>query len=254
MTTTPPPSAAYFDEWYAGLTASTAAEQIAIDHLGLPPGLESSSLLSWDGIADLVDALAIEPGEVAVDLACGRGGYAREIARRTGAQVVGIDFSSVAIARANEKSVGTSAEFRVGELAATGLDDNAAAGILCIDAMQFADPYAAGLAECLRILRPSGRLVLTGWQARELDDEEVPARMRRDIAAELASVGFCDERVVDMPAWRSAELAYWRAAVQLEADGDPGAASLREEGEHILPILERTRRVLASARKPAASA
>jgi SAM-dependent methyltransferase len=251
---TSPPTAAHFDDWYSKLGRSATVEQIAIDNLGLPPGLESTSLLSWDGIADLVAELAVDAGDLVVDLACGRGGYALEIARRTGARVVGIDFAAVAVGRANEKAVGTDAEFRVGDLTATGLDADVAAGVVCIDAMQFASPYAAGLAECLRILRPGGRLVLTGWQANDLGDEQVPARMRRDIAAELDAAGFDDVRVVDEPAWRAAELAYWGAAGQLDTDGDPGAAELRSEGERVLPMLDRTNRVLASARKPGAGA
>lgn len=243
-----PPSAEHFDDWYTKLNESDKVEQIAIDNLGLPQGFESSSLLSWDGIAVLADALRVGPADVLVDLACGRGSYGIEIARRTGAQLVGVDFSAVAIERARLKSA--TAQFVVGELAATGLDAESASAVLCIDAMQFADPYEAGLRECLRILRPGGRLVLTGWQAHDLADEQVPARMRYDMAAEFASAGFVDARVQDRPDWRAAELAYWRAATQLDPEGDPGAASLRGEGEGLLPMLERTSRVLATARKP----
>jgi hypothetical protein len=43
-------------------------------HLGLPPRLSSTSMLGWDGIAEVVEALALEPGETLLDLACGRGG------------------------------------------------------------------------------------------------------------------------------------------------------------------------------------
>lgn len=246
----PPPSAAHFDEWYSGLTASSRVERIAIDNLGLPPGLESTSLLPWSGIADLVTGLAVGAGDLVVDLACGRGGYALEIARRTGARVVGVDFSAVAIERARHKAAGHQVEFRVGELVATGLETASATGVVCIDAMQFADPYAAGLHECLRILRPGGRLVLTGWQAADLDDGQVPARLRRDIAAELQRAGFGRVRVTDMPAWRAAELAHWRAAVQLDPENDAGADSLRSEGERVLPMLERTARVLVIAERP----
>jgi SAM-dependent methyltransferase len=247
------PTAEYFDEWYSNLATSTTVEQIAIDHLGLPPGLESTSLLPWAGIADLVDALAVDAGDTVVDLACGRGGYALEVAKRTGARMIGIDFAAVAVERASQKAAGTTAQFLVGDLVATGLDANVAAGVMCIDAMQFADPFSAGLAECLRILAPGGRLALTGWQARDLADAQTPERMRRDIAAELGAVGFDDVRVSEMPEWRAAELAYWQAGIQLDPHDDAGAAALRSEGEGILPIIERTRRVLATARKPAAS-
>jgi SAM-dependent methyltransferase len=248
---TTPPSAAHFDEWYTGLGSSAIAELVAVRALGLPLGFESTSLLPWAGIAELATALLLGAGDALVDLACGRGSYGLEIARRTGARVIGVDFSVVAIERARENATGA-AQFRVGELGATGLDDATAAAVMCIDAMQFADPYPAGLAESLRILRPDGRLVLSGWQARDLADEAIPTRLRHDIAAELRAAGFVDVAVRDMPAWRTAELAHWQAAVQLGTDGDRGAASLREEGERVLPMLERTARVLATARKPGA--
>lgn len=129
--------------------------------LALPPALESTSLLPWDGIADVTAALDVRAGDLLIDVACGRGGYGLEIARRTGARLIGIDFSQVAVSRAREKA-SDGAEFRVGELTATGLVDGTAAAVMCIDPIQFAEPLRAGLAEAYRVLRPGGRLVVTG--------------------------------------------------------------------------------------------
>ncbi|HZC71067.1 MAG TPA: hypothetical protein VE442_10250 [Jatrophihabitans sp.] len=70
-----PSSAERFDQWYADMANSPARDEIAARTLGLPAELESSSLLSCDGIADVTAALAVRPGDVLVDLACGRGGY-----------------------------------------------------------------------------------------------------------------------------------------------------------------------------------
>ena len=242
-------SAEYFDKWYADMAVSPTHEGVAIRTLGLPPALESTSLLPWDGIADVTAALAVGPGDVLIDLACGRGGYGLEIMRRTRATLIGVDFSQVAIERAREKASGR-AEFRVGDLTATGLADATADAVLCVDAMQFADPYAAGVAEAHRILRPGGRLVLTGWQALDLDDEVVLERLRRDIGAALRAAGFVDVAVTHMPAWRAAERAHWEAAVALDPAGDPALESLRNEGEASLSRLDRTRRVLAVGHVP----
>ncbi|WP_410628466.1 SAM-dependent methyltransferase [Amycolatopsis sp. cmx-8-4] len=49
-------------------------------------------------------ALDLRAGRVLVDLACGRGGYGLEIARRSGCRVVGIDFSRVAIEHARRRA------------------------------------------------------------------------------------------------------------------------------------------------------
>jgi ubiquinone/menaquinone biosynthesis C-methylase UbiE len=248
------PNAADFDEWYVNMSASARQQAIQQAHLGLPPELESSSLLPWDGIADVAAAVRVRSGDVLVDLACGRGGYGLEVARRTGAQLVGIDFSAVAIERARQRQgddwADVTARFAVGELTATGLPDGSAEAVMCVDAMQFADPYGAGLAECRRILRPGGRLVLTGWEPRSAADEAVPARLRHDIAAAVAAAGFIEVDRRDMAAWQEAERSMWAAAVAAEPDGDPAMESMRSEGERVLETIDLMRRLCVSARVP----
>ena len=62
-----PGSAAYFDNWYADMTTSPLQDEIQQRHLGLPPRLLSTSLLPWDGIAEVVAALdpGTDPGLIA---------------------------------------------------------------------------------------------------------------------------------------------------------------------------------------------
>jgi len=91
--TQPGPTAQYFDGWYADMARSPVKDEIAQRHLGLPPYLLSTSLLGWEGIAEVIAALRLPAGDVLVDLACGRGGYGLEIAVRTGARLIGVDFS-----------------------------------------------------------------------------------------------------------------------------------------------------------------
>jgi SAM-dependent methyltransferase len=118
--------------------------------------------------------------------------------------------------------------------------------------MQFADPYASGLAECLRILRPGGWFVLTGWEPRAAGDESLPARLRHDIAAALAAAGFVDIDTRDMAAWQDAERSMWEAAVATDPGGDPAMESMRDEGQRVLQHFDRMRRVCVGARVPSA--
>jgi len=146
MESEPGALAEYFDGWYADMAGSAAQDEIQQRHLGLPPYLLSTSLLGWDGIAEAAAALRLSPGGVLVDLACGRGGYGLEIAARTGARLTGVDFSAGAVRQAREQArrLGAAADFRVGDLAATGLAAGFADAVLCVDAIHFApQPDAA---------------------------------------------------------------------------------------------------------------
>src|SRR5215471_16928222 len=170
--------AEYFDHWYADMTVSPVKDEIQQRHLGLPSHLLSTSLLGWEGVAEAVTALRLSGGATLVDLACGRGGYGLEIASRTGVRLIGIDFSAEAVRQSTEhaRRLGAVAEFRVGELAATGLADGVANGVLCVDAIQFAPEPQAAYQEIRRILAPSGRAVLTCWEPREPGAGLVPQR------------------------------------------------------------------------------
>jgi hypothetical protein len=80
--------AAYFDQWYEDMATSPARDAIVARTLGLPPELQSNSLLTWPGIAEVTEALRMPPDGLLLDVACGRGGYGIEVARRAGARLV----------------------------------------------------------------------------------------------------------------------------------------------------------------------
>ena len=244
-------SAEGFDDWYSKLVASDRHEAIQRGALGLPEGFDSSSLLPWVGIADVVALLDIAASSTVADLGCGRGGYGIEIATRTGASLIGVDFSSVAIDVARSRVPSDSdARFVVGSITKTGLPAASVDAAVSVDAMQFVDPYVDGLRECLRILAPGGRFVLTGWEPIGSPQEHMPARLRRDIGAELRAAGFADVEVRDMARWRAAERALWTTAAATDPAGDAAIESMREEGESVLSWMDASRRVMAFGRRP----
>ena len=243
----------YFDGWYADMVVSPVKDEIQQRHLGLPPHLLSTSLLGWEGIAEAVAALRLSSGDTLVDLACGRGGYGLEIAGRTGARLVGVDFSAEAVRQAREQArrLGVAADFRVGDLAATGLDTGSARGVLCVDAIQFAPQPQAAYGEIRRVLAPGGRAVLTCWEAHERNDERVPARLRQvDLRAGLTAAGFADVEVSDRPGWRAQERAMWEEAAALDPGDDPALRSFHDEGVRSLGMFDLVYRVMASATAP----
>ena len=244
-----PPSAEDFNQWYADMAEQSTGDEIKRGHLGLPPRLLSSSLLTWDGIADVVQALRLPQGGRLLDLACGRGGYGLEIASRTGAKLTGVDFSEEAITQAEAlaRQWGAEAEYRVGDLTDTGLPDASADAVVIVDSIQF-KPEAASFQEIHRVLAPGGRVALTTWEALDPTDERVSNLLRVvDTRAGLEQAGFVDIEVRERPAWSAVERALWEEAVSLDPGDDPTLKSLHDEGVRVLPGFDFVRRVLTSA-------
>jgi SAM-dependent methyltransferase len=248
------PDAAYFDRWYADMATSPARDAIVARTLGLPPELQFASALSWQGVAEVAEELRLSRDGLLLDIACGRGGYGIEVALRAGARLVGVDFSAVALAQA--RSIGARrlpagrSEFRVGTLVATGLPTGVADGLMCVDAVQFAEPPLAALLEFRRLLTPGGRLALTCWEAVDPEDERVPSRIRAvNLRRDLPRAGFVDVAVREKPEWRRAERALWEEAVAAE-DSDEAVRSLQAEGRRSLDAFDSLRRVFATATAP----
>jgi SAM-dependent methyltransferase len=110
--------------------------------------------------------LRVEAGATLVDLGCGRGGPGLWVSARTGSRLIGIDRSpkgcEAARKRAAEGGRGD-AEFRVADVAATGLPAASADAVLSIDVAQIVPDRASVFREGARLLRPGGRFVLTTW-------------------------------------------------------------------------------------------
>ncbi len=244
------PAAQYFDTWYADMSETTAVDEFHWRHLGLPPELLSTSLLSWTGLAEVITGLRLRPGATLLDLACGRGGYGLEIARRTDARLIGVDFSAEAIrqARRHADDLGRTADYRVGDLTGTGLESATVDAAVCVDAIQFADPPAEAYAELARVLVPGGRVALTCWEVIGEPTPDLPERLARvDLRAGLEQAGFADVQVVERPEWRRTERAMWDEAAALDPGDDPALTSLHDEAVRTLKIWDRARRVLATA-------
>jgi SAM-dependent methyltransferase len=246
--------AAYFDQWYADMAASPTRDAIMARTLGLPPELRFASALTWQGVADVTEDLRLPRDGLLLDIACGRGGYGIEVARRAGVRLIGVDFSAVALEQARSISADRlpagRSDFRVGTLVESGLPTGVADGLMCVDAVQFAEPPLAALVEFRRLLTSAGRLALTCWEAVDAADERVPPRIRAvNLRRDLPEAGFVDVVVHDKPEWREAERAMWEEAVAA-VDADAAVRSLQVEGRGSLDSFDSLRRVFATATAP----
>ena len=132
----------------------------------------------------VVAALAIDPDERVLDVACGTGGVALRAAR-AGADVVGIDISPDQLAKAREAADAEGLEIRLDEgdcqeLPYTGGEFAAVASVF---GAIFAPDHERTAAELARVCRTGGRLALTAWQKDAWSD--VHARAGRPVTYEV---------------------------------------------------------------------
>jgi demethylmenaquinone methyltransferase/2-methoxy-6-polyprenyl-1,4-benzoquinol methylase len=106
------------------------------------------------------DLAALEPGGRALDVACGTGDLAIELARRVGPDgaVVGSDFSEAMLEQAGRKSAAVEWEW-ANALELPYPDGGFDAATVGFGARNFSD-LDRGLAEMARVVRPGGRVVV----------------------------------------------------------------------------------------------
>ncbi|MGA8533831.1 MAG: class I SAM-dependent methyltransferase [Candidatus Tumulicola sp.] len=250
-----------YDLIYSGLARSAAYRSALSDgSFDLPEWVVPLSSVHRAVLERLAAELEVSENDEFVDLACGLGGPGLWIAQRTGANVVGIDFSEVAIreARRVAEEIGMSshATFVVADATRTGLPRSGFAAVVSIDSLQFIDAGAAAV-EIARILQPGGRAVITTWE--KLTTVEVPTVVR-DYRPYFQAAGLNVLNVEELGDARDRELAHYRAMLKR---ADLLRAEMRDGAEPILHEADvgvrrgsdppRVRKVLIVARKPEGS-
>ena len=125
-----------------------------------------NSWLTASELDQFQEWLRLSAGKKLLDVACGAGGPALRIARRTSCSVVGIDLHEQAIAAANtraaESGLAQQAEFRV--LSAEQklpFAEHSFDAVTCIDAINHFHARRQVMAEWQRVLKPGGRVLFT---------------------------------------------------------------------------------------------
>ena len=111
----------------------------------------------------ILEALAPQPGERLLDVACGTGVVARQAAPRVapGGQVCGLDLNDAMLDVARAASTDAEIDWRQGDAAAMPLPDGGFDVVVCQAALMFMPDPAAALGEMRRVLAPGGRLGLS---------------------------------------------------------------------------------------------
>jgi SAM-dependent methyltransferase len=167
-----------------------------------------------DSLFDVVGTLELPADGVAIDVGCGDGHDAVELARRSGLRLHGIDpvqrNIELASALAAAEGLSNTVEFQLGSAEALPVPDETADLVWCKEVLMFTDLYRA-FGEFRRVLRPNGvglvYQVLTGPR---MSDEEArrfwevdlgygPAHSMRpsDVEAAIAAAGLELRRRID---------------------------------------------------------
>jgi SAM-dependent methyltransferase len=116
----------------------------------------------------LVQAADPKPGQRVLDVGCGTGIVAREVASRLGATaaVTAVDLSAnmLAVARAAAARDGLKIEWREGNAEQLPFDDRAFDLVLCQFALMFVADKAAALWEMRRVVTERGRVLISVWE------------------------------------------------------------------------------------------
>jgi SAM-dependent methyltransferase len=257
-----------YDALYETGVESAALQRLWATHASgaaFPPAFAHISFLTMEEAEELSAASGLHAGDHLVDVACGTGGPGLLIAALTGARLTGVDLSPVGIAQAVARSerVGMTgaSRFLVGSFEQTGLPAGCADAVMTVDAIQYALDKRAALAEMGRLLRPGGRLLLTGF---EVDPSKVAGfpvlglDPVDDFDPLLAEAGFALERYEESDQWYERLLASYQAVLDEAAAlttelGERGYAPLALEASTTLGFEPYRRRVLVVATRRAGS-
>jgi SAM-dependent methyltransferase len=119
--------------------------------------------------AFLLGRAAPRPGERVLDLACGTGAVARQVAPLVGPRgaVTGVDLNPamLAVARSLPAPDGAAVDWREGDAQSLPLPDASFDLALCQAGLQFVPDKAAAAREIYRVLRPGGRFAVSAWRS-----------------------------------------------------------------------------------------
>jgi tocopherol O-methyltransferase len=157
-------------------------------------------LLAWAGYTDK-NSLT-KPKNI-IDVGCGIGGSSLYLAQKFDANVTGITLSPVQANRGTDRAKNAGLEEKVQFQVANALEmpfpDNQFDLVWSLESGEHMPDKTQFLAECYRVLRPGGKLILATWCHRSTDS--VAGALTKDEKRHLAEIYrvYCLPHVISLP-------------------------------------------------------
>ncbi len=156
-----------------------------LDEVNKLPGV-----IAWK--PTIIDGLRLQPGAQVLDIGCGMGADAFELAAKVGPKglVTGVDFSETLIAEAIRRAAGRNlpVAFEVGDARALRFPDHSFDAVRTERMLMHVPDAEKALAEMARVLRPGGRMAVQDfdWETQFCDSPY------KETTRKIA-LSFCDE-------------------------------------------------------------
>lgn len=138
----------------------------------------------------LLELVAIQPGEVVLDVACGTGVTTRLAERcvREIGQVTGLDVNASMLSIARSLAAGSPITWIEGDVSNTELASNSINTVICQHGYQHFPDKSRALAELLRVLAPKGRLAMSIWADHSVYTSALCSAVEQHISPEIANI------------------------------------------------------------------
>jgi tocopherol O-methyltransferase len=139
-------------------------------------------------VRHLVDVVAaeaqIKPGDNVIDIGCGYGAAARQLAQQHGAQVTAITLSQVQCTYAQNLSTGSNPTYRVADWLSTDFSPESFEAAIAIESSENMPDREKFFRRAYDVLKMGGRFVVCAWLSREAPSSLEKAWLLRPVCDE----------------------------------------------------------------------
>lgn len=152
-------------------------------HLGFWDNLTLTNRQAlWNMNYQVAQNSQIKESDYVLDAGCGVGGTSLFLANNIGCKVAGISISPFQIKKAlknkNRLDFNNRIEFSCQSYYKTNFNDNSFDVIIAIESALYSEPKSKFLEEAYRVLKPGGRILISDWFFKKVDNEIVRSNIK----------------------------------------------------------------------------